>query len=229
MIRVFIGYDPRQPIAAQVLAHSLAVNCTKPVAITRLHLPQLPIKRVGLTAFTYSRFLVPWLCDYEGYGVFIDSDFLARGDVSDLVAEVLLDDLTKRPGAAAGAAVWVSKNKLRFEWPSLMVFNAALCRVLTPEFVDDSNNALFDFAWAGEVRDLRPEWNHLVGYDAPRSDAKMVHFTQGIPCWPETRECEFAEEWRRMAKNAASSVSFEDLMGKSVHAEPVRKRLQRGA
>ena len=220
MIPVYIGYDPRQPIAAQVLAHSISVRSTKPVAITRLQLSQLPITRRGLTEFTYSRFLVPWLCDYQGFAIFIDSDFLCLGDITDLLGIAMLDDLT----TAQKPAVWVSKNRLRYEWPSLMIFNNNLCRTLTPEYVQDSPQ-LFDLAWAAEVADLPREWNHLVGYDAPNPQAKMVHFTQGIPCWPETQDCEFSAEWKMVAKNAQSTVSWETLMGASVHAKPVRERL----
>lgn len=66
MIRVFIGYDPRQPLAYNVMQHSIARHSSVPVAITPLILDQLPITRRGLTEFTYSRFLVPALCDFKG-------------------------------------------------------------------------------------------------------------------------------------------------------------------
>lgn len=89
---MFIGYDPRQPLAFQVLAHSIWAHARQPVSITRLALKQLPMTRHGLTEFTYSRFLVPYLCDYEGYAIFVDSDFLCRADVADLLRLVRADD-----------------------------------------------------------------------------------------------------------------------------------------
>jgi hypothetical protein len=34
-----------------------------------------------------------------------------------------------------------------------------------------------------------------VGYDAPRRDAGIVHFTIGGPYFSEYRDCEYAPEW----------------------------------
>jgi hypothetical protein len=215
-LQVYIGYDDRQPLAFQVLAHSIWRTCSSPVSITRLDLRTLPMTRRGLTQFTYSRFLVPHLSGYEGFSIFMDSDMLCREDVTLLLTY---------PLAYPETPVFVSKNPRRFEWPSLMVFNTPLCRTLAPPYVDDAKTKLFDFAWAKEIGELPLEWNHLVGYDAPNPKAKAVHFTQGIPCWPETKNCEFADEWREVAKNAVSTVSFEALMGRSVHREHVMAQL----
>lgn len=220
---MFVGYDPRQPIAAQVAAHSIAKNSTKPVAITRLQLAQLPLKRRGLTEFTFSRWLVPWLCDYQGYAAFIDSDFVVPGDISELFAIVMAEEIRSMRD---DIPVWVSKNKLRFEWASFMVFRNENCRALTPEFVGDEKNSLFDFGWAGEVGSFPAYWNHLVGYDeAGAEPPRALHYTQGIPCWPETKGCAYAGEWLALAKESMSTVSFEELMGRSVHVEAVRRRL----
>lgn len=215
-IHVYIGYDPRQPVAFQVLAHSIWQRTSSPVTITRLVLSTLPITRQGLTQFTYSRFLVPYLSDYEGVNIFLDSDMLCRAD---------LTDLTAYPLAYPEKDVFVSKNPRRFEWPSLMVFNNARCRTLTPLYVEDPACKLFDFGWTKDIGDLALGWNHLVGYDAPNPKAKVVHFTQGIPCWAETKDCEFADEWRDEAKQSMSTVSFQALMGRSVHVPHVMARL----
>lgn len=213
-LRVYIGYDPRQPVAYQVVAHSVWTRASKPVSITRLQLNQLPITRRGLTEFTYSRFLAPWLAGYTGQSLFLDADILVSGDVYDLVAAAYLEQVE----AKREPAVWVVKNPRRFEWPSMMLFNNSLCTALTPEWVEDPKNNPYDMAlWANEIGGLPSEWNHIVGYDAPRPDAKLVHYTAGIPCWPETKDCEYAAEWRKEAAATISTVSFEALMGKSIH------------
>ena len=49
--------------------------------VVRLQLNQLPITRRGLTEFTYSRFLVPYLSGYDGYSLFLDADMLVLADV----------------------------------------------------------------------------------------------------------------------------------------------------
>lgn len=213
-LKVFCGYDSRQPVAVTVLTHSIWKRASKPVFIQPLRLDQLPITRRGLTEFTYSRFLVPYLSNYEGISVFCDADMLMLGDICEILNDINETD-----------DVFVSKNALKFEWASVMVFNNAKCKKLTPDFVENPKNSLFDFAWAKRVGDLPPEWNHLVGYDEISNDVKFVHFTQGIPCFPETQDSEFSREWNKEFKKAMSTVSWQDIMGNSVHAKPVLERL----
>jgi len=217
-MRVFIGFDPRQPVAVQVLAHSIWQRASKPVSITRLELRHMPAKRKGLTEFSFSRYCVPSLCGYEGDALFMDADMLCLGDVHELSAIC-------RP---QNVSVCVVKNpRLRFEWPSLMYFNNALCKRLTPELVD--NGQPQGLQWADSVGEIPPEWNHLVGYDEPRADAKVVHFTQGIPCFKETEGCEYEAEWQAEARLCMGTVSWSSIMGNSVHAKPVMERVNRKA
>lgn len=212
-MRIFIGHDHRQPVAVQVLMHSIYARASGPVSITPLVLPQLPVKRKGLTEFTYSRYLVPHLCNYAGDALFMDADMLCLGDVYEL----------REICQAQIASVCVSKNKLRFEWPSLMYFNNPACMGLTLEMVEKGSPQ--DLAWATAVGDIPAAWNHLVGYDEPRTDAKVVHFTQGIPCFKETAGSEYEKEWQEELRMCNGTVSWVDIMGNSVHAKPVIERL----
>lgn len=205
-MRIFVGFDPRQPVAAQVLIHSLYARASRPISITPLVLRQLPIRRRGLTEFTFSRYLVPYLCDYEGEALFMDADMLC------------LTDITKLPLAVNDPfsnAVSVVKHSRRFEWPSLMYFNNAKCRELTPEYIE--NGAPASLTWTDSIGELPVEWNHLVGYDVPTPDAKVVHFTQGIPIFKETWNSEYGQVWRDELDMMNSTVSWEDIMGGSVH------------
>lgn len=211
-LNVFIGYDPRQPLAYNVLQHSIVRNSSRPVSITPLILSQLPIKRRGLTEFTYSRFLVPWLCDFSGQAVFMDADIVVTGDISELFDYENMN------------AVSVMQNQQKFEWASVMLFNCGACKRLTPEFIDDTKNQLFDLAWAPYVGSLPDEWNHCVGYQKPK-DAKLYHYTQGLPCFYESKGLPEDQAWLQELKVLTHSVSWKELMGKSVHAEHVIRRL----
>lgn len=213
--RVFIGYDPRQPLAYNVLQHSIVRHSSVPVSITPLILRQLPIKRRGLTEFTYSRFLVPYLSGYVGKSVFMDADMVVTGDIKELF------DSTD-----ARCAVSVMQEQERFEWASLMVFSNTCCQQLTPKFIEDKDNALFDFAWAPSIGPLPPEWNHCVGYQEPK-EAKLYHFTQGLPCFPETKGLPEDEAWEAERKRMVGTVEWKELMGNSVHAKPVLQRMLR--
>lgn len=212
-LRVFIGYDPRQPIAYNVLQHSIIRNSSVPVAITPLILRQLPIMRRGLTEFTYSRFLVPYLSGFKGKSVFMDADMIVTGDIKELF------------DAANGEhAVYVVKDQQKFEWPSMMVFANDKCPSMTPEYIDDKSNKLFDFSWASSIGDLPPEWNHCVGYQEPK-EAKLYHYTQGLPCFFETKGLEEDDYWEHEKRVMLSTVDWKTLMGTSVHAGPVLNRM----
>lgn len=213
-MRVFIGYDPRQPLAANVCRFSIERRMSKRIPVELLQLKHLPMKRRGLTEFSFSRYCVPHQCGFKGQAIFMDADM------------VVLDDIVKLFELAdPEAAVSVVKNPLvKFEWSSLMVFNAELCQALTPGSIDAGEP--HKFGWANKVGDLPPEWNHCVGYDAPRKDAKLIHYTQGIPAWPETADCEHADRWHYEAKMMNATVSWASLMGDSVHARPVMERFR---
>lgn len=208
---IYIGFDHRQVVSYTALHTSIMANASKPVAITPLCLPTLPIDRAGLTPFTYSRFLVPWLQNYQGWAAFLDSDILVLGDIAELFG--FCDDKY---------ALMVSKNVKRFEWASVILFNCGhpKNRVLTPEHVQNERNPLFKFEWLSpdEIGDFPREWNHLVGYDAKRGDAKLIHYTMGVPAFPETEMSEYAREWHQFNKIANSTVPWRQLMGQSVHA-----------
>lgn len=211
MLRIFIGSDPRQPIAVSVLASSIARHASVPVAITPLVLSTLPITRRGLTEFTFSRFLVPWLCDFRGQALFLDADMVVTGDVAEL--------FSRSDYPHCERDVYVSKDQARFEWPSAMLFNCENCKVLTPEYVDNPKNVLMDLSWATMVGDFGSDWNHCVGYAPPRHGAKLYHFTKGLPIWRETRGLPEDVVYHDAYKHMVSTCSHAELMGNSVHVQ----------
>lgn len=208
-LRVFIGYDPRQAISYNVLQHSIVTRASKPVHITPLIIQQLPITRQGLTPFTYSRYLVPWLCDYKGWALFMDADMLLLDDIAKLFAH-----------ARDEYGLMVVQNEQQFEWPSLMLFNCEKCTTLTPEYIEDKNNSMFDFSWTAPhpIGGLPPQWNHTVGYDPKREGMSLIHYTQGVPIFPEIQGCEYSDEWNQSCTEMISYESWQTLMGNSVHA-----------
>lgn len=204
--QVFIGYDDRQPVSYQVLHSSIVRQAKRPVSITPLIFEHLPVTKQGLTPFTFTRFIVPWLCDYKGWGLFLDADMLLTTDISELFS--LKDDQYD---------VMVVKNEKRFEWASVMLFNNEKCQKLTPDFINNTEK-LHLMEWADNIGSLPSEWNHLVGYDEPRDDAKLIHYTQGVPCFPETATSEHADVWNQELERTISAMPWPILMGQSVHA-----------
>ncbi|NBR44566.1 MAG: hypothetical protein EBT85_05785, partial [Synechococcaceae bacterium WB5_2B_268] len=76
-IPIFIGVDPRERAAANVLIDSLLAHSSAPLAITALITPQLqkqnlywrPKDPKQSTAFSFTRFLVPQLLNFQGWGI----------------------------------------------------------------------------------------------------------------------------------------------------------------
>ena len=212
MIRVFIGYDSREAVAFSVLSHSIHAHASEPVAVAPVMLDELKgIYRrsrnaLQSTDFSFSRFLTPWLCDYRGWAIFMDCDMLMREDIAALWA--LRDErhavqVVKHHHVPQKQTKFLNATQTKYEkknWSSVMLLNCERCRALTPEFVNAASGLeLHQFKWL-ETDDLIGEipsrWNHLVGYDPPRPDAALVHYTIGGPYFDEYRECEYADEWR---------------------------------
>lgn len=212
-IRFFIGYDTREAVAFSVLSHSIHARASQPVTITPVMLSQLEgiFRRekhaLQSTEFSFSRFLTPYLCGYEGWAIFTDCDMLMLDDVARLWA--LRDD---RFAVQVVKHVHVPKEDVKFlgavqtkyekkNWSSVMLMNCAKCTALTPDYVNRASGLeLHQFKWlAGDhlIGELPGAWNHLVGHDKPRKDASLVHFTTGGPYFDEYRDSEYAEEWRR--------------------------------
>jgi len=213
MIRIFIGYDSRVPAISSVLAHSINVRASEPVSIGLLSLKQLakvfhrernPLQS---TEFSFSRFMVPYLCDYQGFAIFMDNDMLVLDDIAKLWA--LRDE---RFAVQCVKHTHVPKEKIKFlgekqtsyekkNWSSVMIFNNTKCKALTPEYVNTASGLeLHQFKWLGNdqlIGEIPHRWNHLVDYDPPNKDVSLVHYTLGGPYYAATRNCEYAEEWFR--------------------------------
>ncbi|MCC6532788.1 MAG: glycosyltransferase [Burkholderiales bacterium] len=211
MIRVFLGFDPREAVAYNVLAHSIQARASCPVAIVPLALSQLrgvlsrerhPLQS---TDFSFSRFLTPYLSDFAGWSIFMDCDMLVLDDVATLYA--LRDEryavmVVKHEHTPRERVKFLDQPQSAYEkknWSSVMLFNNARCRSLTPEYVNTASGLeLHQFKWLPDdalIGELPHAWNHLVGYDPPRPGRSLVHYTLGGPYFDEYRDCEYAGEW----------------------------------
>lgn len=212
MVRIFIGFDPGQTVAYHVLTQSLLARSSLPLAITPIALRHLrdvfererhPLQS---TEFSFSRFLAPHLCGYEGWSLYLDCDMLVRRDIAELWAlrdprfavQVVQHDYETR--AERKLLDQPQSSYPKKNWSSLMLFNNERCRALTREYVNTASGLeLHQFAWlssAEEIGALPDTWNHLVGEKPPCPEAALVHFTLGLPYLNDYRNCEFAEEWK---------------------------------
>jgi hypothetical protein len=211
MIRIFIGFDERETVAWHVLTHSILARASQPVSFTPLALNNLkgiftrPREALQSTDFSFSRFLTPYLSGYEGWSLFMDCDMLVRRDIAELWA--LRDDsyavmCVKHDHQPKETVKFLDQPQTPYgkkNWSSVMLFNNARCKALTPAFVNTATGLqLHQFKWLGDdglIGELPAMWNHLVGYSEPGANASNVHYTLGGPYFEEFRGCEHGDAW----------------------------------
>jgi lipopolysaccharide biosynthesis glycosyltransferase len=209
-IPVFVGYDPREAIAYHTCVNSIIRNASAPVAIVPVALNLFQEYQEthtdGSNHFIYTRFLIPYLMDFNGRAIFIDGDMIVRGDIVELynmmdmysdVAVVKHDYKTKMKEKYLGAP---NEDYPRKNWSSVIVWNCNSFpnRRLTPEFVQKQPGSfLHRFTWLDDARiqALPLEWNWLPDEYGPNPDAKLLHYTLGTPCFHEFANTPEAEDW----------------------------------
>ncbi len=212
-MRIFIGYDSKEPIAYHVLAHSIMRRASKPVSIQPVMLSQLHgvynRKRgeTESTEFSLSRFLVPWLCGYQGDVLFLDSDMLCLTDITTMPSGISAVSVCQHEYTPRQQTKFLGQTQTTYErknWSSLMRMDAAQCRALSPYYVNEAGGLeLHRFRWLDDrqIGSIHLEWNWLVGEYDHNPDAKILHFTNGGPWFHDYRECDGADLWRAELKH----------------------------
>ena len=211
MINIFIGYDSKERVAYNVLSHSIIQNSTKPVAITPIALNHLrddfvrERNALSSTEFSFSRFMIPHLMNYQGWALFMDCDMLMFEDIAELwrmrddskAIQVCKHDYTPKEDTKFLGQVQTKYEKKN--WSSFMLMNCKKCTTLTPDYVNKASGLeLHQFKWLeGDhlIGDLPLEWNWLVGEYEHKDDVKNVHYTKGGPWFEEYRECDYSQDW----------------------------------
>jgi hypothetical protein len=209
-IRLFCGYDGREAVGFHVFVASVLEYVSKPVAIHALDSKGLP---QGSNAFTFSRFLVPWLCGFEGHAIFLDgSDMLMRADIAEL--DALFDPRfavqvvqhpnyrTRHPIKYMGTSMQCPNMSYpRKNWASVMLMNCGheAWAGMSPDVLERCAGVpllqLEGVGLGGHIGALPNEWNRLVDEGQPVDGAKVLHFTAGIPAFPRYASTPGAELW----------------------------------
>lgn len=214
--KVYIGFDSTnygQQLAFDVCKKSIE-KYNKTVPIVKIYKKELIDKKLfwredttGVTEFTYTRFLVPYLNNYEGWAIFCDSDFLWFCDVQEIF------DKYADPKYAVYCVKHNYKNcnaktKMdgrpqewypRKNWSSLMLFNCShpSTKNLTLENVSIKSPAwLHRMSWAKdeEIGEIPKDYNYLVSYYKDNK-FKALHYTDGGPWHPGYEDVEYGDLW----------------------------------
>jgi len=224
---IYIGYDPRECEAFEVCAFSIKDRSSLPVR--RLYTKDMPEYKRDTgepqsTDFTFSRFFVPYLSNYEGYSIFVDCDFLFLADPQALI-DMAMSDPSK--------AVWVCKHPRyipnsvskmdniaqnqydKKNWASLMVFNNAHpdCRALNLHTLNDHVPGMdfHQFNWTTEenIGSIPLEWNCLDGY-YHLENPKAIHYTDGGPWFEDYQDTFYSDYWIKEFKIMNNSLTEQE-------------------
>lgn len=216
MIRLFTGFDQREAAGWHAFTQSVIERTSVPVAITPLNI--IGAQRDGSNAFTYTRFLIPEMCNYAGFAIYADgADMIALGDLAELwemhsknyaVQVVKHDYKTKHPRKYLGTEMEVGNGDYpRKNWSSLVLWNCG-----HQAHFDNRENLrsaagsyLHRFSWLkdSEIGELPAVWNWIPEEQGANTEAKILHFSIGIPGIRAHRNAPHAQEWRYFSDLAA--------------------------
>jgi len=208
---IAVGYDRNNRMPAYTMAESVMQKSSVPVNFMFLHRDMLKcfIREKSIndsTEFSNSRFLVPYLYDYEGWTLFTDNDIIVQGDIKELFD--MADDnyavmCVKHNQICEDDTKFLKAKQYQYpykNWSSVMLFNNSKCRALSLEYVNTAPGLdMHQFKWLENkdlIGDLPLEWNHLV--DNPNQsldEPKIIHYTNGGPYFKEYANCSYADRW----------------------------------
>lgn len=212
--KIFIGYDAREQEAYNTCTNSIKRNTSLPLDISPLKMDNLreagiykrDIDPLSSTEFSFTRFLIPYLCNYKGWALFCDCDFVFLDDIQNLLSLkneefavmcVQHDYTPQNQFKMDGKEQHIYPRK---NWSSLVLWNCEhpSNRAVTPELVNtQSGQFLHRFTWLEdkEIGKIPLQWNWLVGwYKEPlNGKPKALHFTEGGPWFDKYKNCEYSD------------------------------------
>lgn len=231
ILPVFIGYDSREPEAWQVAKASILRRTTMPVHICGLD--ERALRFAGLyrrrwhaengqkvddndgrpfsTEFSFTRFLVPALCQWQGWALFMDCDQLMMTDIAEILHEmddsaVMVCKQFHAPKTDTKMDGQAQQRYFRKNWSSFMLFNCGHpqnMRLTVDAVNNEPGSWLHGFGWCDDqaIGSLKPQWNWIDG--TTEGKPLNVHFTEGGPWFEHMRwdDKPYFEEWRETARS----------------------------
>lgn len=222
MLNLYAGFDPREEVGYHAFCSSVIAHARVPVAI--IPLDQTLLRRVynegqrdGTNSFIYHRFLVPYLQEFKGRAIFMDGcDMVMMADIGELdamfdpsmaVQVVKHQYRTLNPRKYIGTKMEApNEDYFRKNWSSVMIINCEhhAWSTMFPErirYMPGSYLHQFQFIDDSEIGELPKEWNWMPQEFGENVDAKVIHYTTGIPAFPYYSTSTMAKEWFRAAAN----------------------------
>ena len=214
-IKIVIGFDQREAVAYHTFCQSIIEHSSVPVFFMPLAINTLQDYEETHTDksndFIYSRFLTPYLNQYEGWAIFADGDMICQADIKELwdlrdESKALLvvkhNYQTKSHQKYLGN---INENYPRKNWSSVILWNCKHRKnqILTPDFItNQTGKYLHRFSWLDDkdIGELPREWNWLAIEYPENRKAKLIHYTLGTPCFKDYQNTEMSDIWHEIQK-----------------------------
>lgn len=224
MLRVYMGYDPREELAYRVAEDSIrryrpGINVV-PLKLEKLEAQGLVrrpreiidgkmwdvnSKAPMSTEFAITRFLPP-LLSQSGWALFVDSDIVVYEDLSNILMHAdsrYAVMCVKHPALEGTAAKMDGQAQIAYHrknWSSVMLFNCdhPANRGLTLSAINVvPGKDLHRFFWLDddEIGELPERWNWLVNVRPRPEYVSIAHFTLGGPWFKDWVAAENDELW----------------------------------
>ena len=220
-IKIVVGFDQREAIAYHTFSQSVLEKSSLPVLFLPLSMNTLKgykeTHNDKSNDFVYSRFLTPYLHNFEGWAIFADGDMVCQSDIKELwdlrdetkaLQVVMHDYKTKFNQKYLGNT---NENYPRKNWSSLILWNCShpKHKVLTPDFISSQTGKyLHRFSWLGDedIGELPIDWNWLAIEYPNNPKAKIIHYTLGTPCFKDYRNTEMAVTWHEVQQKVNEGI-----------------------
>ena len=226
-LKIFVGFDEKEAVVFHTCVQSIIEKCKVPVSIHPLNLQMFHNYKEthsdGSNNFIYSRFLVPYLNNFQGKALFLDGDMIVNHNLNDLfdqfdkkyaVQVVKHDYKTKFPVKYLGHK---NDDYPKKNWSSVILFNCShpKNKILTPKLIERAKGSyLHRFSWLEdkEVGEISKDWNYLVLEYPETQKAKIFHYTVGAPCFEDFNYGEEAKIWNEIYNK--SQTGFDNIIEK---------------
>ena len=220
-IKIVVGFDQREAIAYHTFSQRVLEKSSLPVLFLPLSINTLKgykeTHNDKSNDFVYSRFLTPYLHNFEGWAIFADGDMVCQSDIKELwdlrdetkaLQVVMHDYKTKFNQKYLGNT---NENYPRKNWSSLILWNCShpKHKVLTPDFISSQTGKyLHRFSWLDDedIGELPIDWNWLAIEYPNNPEAKIIHYTLGTPCFKDYRNTEMAVTWHEVQQKVNEGI-----------------------
>jgi len=239
-IRIFVAATPVEWLPAKVLEFSVKETSVRPVQVNFLYQYEIEIpipkdlENRPRTPFSFQRFLIPEICDFQGHAIYLDADMLVFRDANELWS-TSLDGCDLQTVQAS--------NDGRRKQFSVMLLDCEKLSWDIHKIVQSLDTGKLNYASlmyemhiANSIRsDIAPHWNSLESYDY--RSTSLLHYTDmSSQPWVSTQN-PLDYLWIKCLFNALDSgfVTIEQIARevKKGHVRPslleqLAKRIERG-